>query len=98
MQQTDWPFDQPRNCAVITLRSIVFGGEPMLHVIHDLDDHGWQFLGLADADMNDAAVVALEEIVEMDSSILEIADLLPGWHAWRATPASAWQRAPRNSE
>lgn len=35
-----WPFDQPPDCAVITLRSIVFEGEPILHVVHDEADHG----------------------------------------------------------
>jgi len=40
----DWPFDQLPNCAVITLRRIVFGSAPILHVTHDRDDHGWQFL------------------------------------------------------
>ncbi|MDB5321103.1 MAG: hypothetical protein JWN40_2734, partial [Phycisphaerales bacterium] len=59
MQTTDWPFDQPRNCAVITLRSIVFGGAPILHVSHDADDRGWQFIGGGDAEESDAAVVAL---------------------------------------
>ena len=26
--------------------------------------------------------------------VLEIADIPPGWKAWRASPSSAWQRAP----
>ena len=95
MNHVGWPFDQPPNCAVITLRSIVFGGAPICHVTHDLEDHGWQFLGAADADMNDAAVVALSEIFNRDPSLLEIADLPPGWHAWRDTINSKWHRAPQ---
>ena len=94
MNDGDWPFDQPPNCLVVTLRSIVSDGEPILHVTHDIDDHGWQFLGLADADINDAAVVLPSEIVQHDSSVLQIADLPPGWHAWRLTAASPWQREP----
>jgi hypothetical protein len=42
MPPPTWPFDQPPNCAVLTLRSIVFGGAPILYVSHDADDHGWQ--------------------------------------------------------
>ena len=38
-----WPFDQPPNCAVFTLRRIAEGIDPILFVSHDLDDHGWQF-------------------------------------------------------
>jgi hypothetical protein len=40
MADVDWPFDQPRDCAVFTLRSIVFDGEPILYVSHDADDDG----------------------------------------------------------
>jgi hypothetical protein len=39
------------------LRSIVFAGAPILHVTHDEDDHGWQFLGMEDARENDACIV-----------------------------------------
>jgi hypothetical protein len=92
---TDWPFDQPPSCAVITLRSIVFGGDPILHVTHDEDDHGWQFLGAGDADPDDAAVVALTEIVSLDPTVLQVADISPGWHAWRLSRTSSWQRARR---
>jgi hypothetical protein len=91
----DWPFDQPRNCAVITLRPIVFEGAPILHVTHDEDDHGWQFLGWEDADVAQGAVVCLSHIVELDPSVLEVADLPPGWHAWRRSKTEPWQREPR---
>lgn len=94
MSNTEWPFDQPRNCAIITLRSIVFDGEPILHISHDKEDHGWQFFGLQKADLADAAVVGLEEIVNHDPTVLEIANLPPGWHAWRASESSPWQCSP----
>jgi hypothetical protein len=96
MANIDWPFDQARDCAVITLRSIVFGGSPILHVTHDEDDHGWQFLGAGVADEKDAAVVGLEEIVQSDPSVLEVANMPPGWHAWRRSKSSPWERAPRH--
>ena len=89
----DWPFDQPRSCAVITLRPIVFEGAPILHVTHDADDHGWQFLGWEDADVAHAAVVSLSEIVKLDPSVLAVADLPPGWHAWRQSKDSPRQRS-----
>jgi hypothetical protein len=80
---------------VITLRSIVFGGAPVLSVSHDADDHGWQFLGLADADVADAAVVSLANMVDHDPSLLDVADLPPGWRAWRASASDPWRRGPR---
>ena len=90
--EADWPFDQPRDCAVITLRSIVFGGAPILLVTHDAEDHGWQFLDGSDPETNNAAVVGLGEMVRLDPSLLQLADLPPGWRAWRSSPSSPWQR------
>ena len=87
----DWPFDQPRNCAAITIRPIVFDGAPILHATHD--DHGWPFLGREDADEAQGAVVALSTIVRLDPSVLDVADLPPGWHAWRESRSSPWQRS-----
>jgi hypothetical protein len=95
MANAAWPFDQPPDCAVITLRSIVFGGGPILHVTHDEDDHGWQFLGAGDAEESDAAVVCLGEIVKLDPSVLDVADIAPGWRAWRESRSSPWQRSRR---
>ena len=94
MADPDWPFDQPRNCAVISLRSIVFDGGPILFVSHDADDHGWQFLDGNPVTSAKAAVVALETIVRHDPSVLELADLPPGWKATRDSPTSPWHRSP----
>ena len=90
-----WPFGQTPDTAVFTLRTIIFGGEPILHITHDMDDHGWQFLGAGDADENDAAIVGLGEIVKLDPSVLEVADMAPGWHAWRRSKSSPWLRSAR---
>ena len=87
-----WPFDQPLNCAVITLRQIADGHAPILHVVHDLDDHGWQFLTLEDANVADGCVICLKHVVVLDPSVCEVADLPPGWEAWRDSPTSQWQR------
>jgi hypothetical protein len=93
-----WPFDQPQNCAVLTLRSIVFDGQPILYVFHDPNDHGWQFLDGRPIDMAHATLVSLKEIVNRDSSVLELADMPPGWSATRATSSSPWRRlAPESS-
>jgi hypothetical protein len=91
--QTDpWPFDQPRNCATVTMRQVLEGSEPILLVSHDADDHGWQFIGTSDASMADAKLVCLEEIVRLDPTVLEVADLQPGWQAIRDAVGGAWTR------
>src|SRR5947208_18241 len=98
MADNDWPFDQPRNCAVISLRYIVFEGAPILFVSHDDEDHGWQFLDGRTLDMSKVAVVGLGTIVRLDPSILELADLPPGWQAVRESRTSPWQRAAAPAE
>ena len=86
-----WPFDQPRNCAVFTTRQVLEREEPILRVTHDSDDHGWQFLG-SDARAEDAKIILLEEAVELDPSVLQVADLPVGWHAWRTSVEGPWIR------
>ena len=87
-----WPFDQPRNCATLTVRQVLDGSEPILLVSHDEDDHGWQFIGISDASLADAKLVCLEEIVHHDPAVLEVADLPPGWLASRDRVGGAWTR------
>ena len=87
-----WPWHQPPNCAVITLRQIIEGDAPILLVTHDMDDHGWQFLSGQDIRVEDSAVVALSEIAERDPSVIELADMPPGWRAWRRSVSDPWMR------
>ncbi len=89
-----WPIDQSPNCAVITLRQIIEGGAPILHVTHDSDDHGWQFLTLADVREEDALIVCFSHVVGLDPSLFKLADLPPGWRAYRKSTTSEWIREP----
>ena len=87
-----WPFDQPRNCAVFVTREVMDREEPILLVTHDVDDHGWQFIGPPDGTAANARIIALSEAVQLDPSILQVADLPVGWRAWRDSPEDAWIR------
>ena len=95
MSHDPWLFDQPRNCASITMRQVLEGSEPILSVTHDADDHGWQFIGSTDANTDDGRVVGLGCIVDKDPSLLEVADLPPGWRAFRSRLGAPWQREKR---
>jgi hypothetical protein len=77
------------------MRQILDGSEPILLVSHDADDHGWQFIGTSDASVADSRVVCLEEIVKRDPTVLEVADLPPGWRAIRAKVGGSWRRELR---
>ena len=90
-----WPFDDPPNVAVIADRRIISGGAWIAYVSHDEDDGGWQFHvdGDAPPSESDAAVVGLATIVRLDETIVELADLPIGWHAWRESRGAPWHRA-----
>ena len=76
------------------MRQVMDGSEPILLVSHDEDDHSWQFIGSSDASMADAMLVALEEVVRRDPTVIEVADLEPGWQALRDFVGGPWTRRP----
>jgi hypothetical protein len=84
----------------MTTRQVLDVSEPILLVSHDADDHAWQFIGTTDASVTDGRVVCLEEIVHLDPTVLELADLPPGWQAMRGEVGSPWTRQlrPANRE
>jgi hypothetical protein len=88
----NWPFDEPTNVAVFSIRQIVFGKQPILHVTHDSDDGSWQFLGTETPSESDLVIVGLEEICNLDPSIKDLADLPTGWEAWRSDKTAAWKK------
>jgi hypothetical protein len=90
----DWPFQDPPNVAVFTLRRIAKEGRPVLHVSHDEEDGGWQFLdGAAMSVEKDAILVGLGTMIRLDPSLAELADLPLGWEAVRDAPGRPWKRA-----
>jgi len=87
-----WPFDQPPDCAVFTTTQVLRGGQAITHVYHDADDHGWQFHYPGAKTAPDAMVVALREVYYYDPTVVEVADLPPGWRAIRAGIGQPWKR------
>jgi len=80
--------------AVITLAQVFLLGMPVLHVTHDEDDGGWQFLTGEIVEVSQAFVVALREMIEHDPSLVPLADLPLGWHARRVDKDAKWERGP----
>lgn len=93
MAEDDWPFDRPPDAGAVTLPSIVFEGAPLLFVLHDAEYGGWLFVDRWPVDLFDAAVVRMDEIAKLDPSLLQVADLPPGWSASRASADSPWERS-----
>lgn len=88
----EWPFDQDRSVAAITTRQVLERGYPILMVTHYLDDHSWAFLCGTTDDTKDLRVIGMDEALELDETLRSIADLLPGWSAWRNDTTSEWNR------
>ena len=99
----EWKFADPPNVAVLSDKGIFRSGDWIACVVHEADDDdsfndeggSWQFHGsdARDRDEGEIVVVGLQEVVELDESILALVDLPKGWHAWRNSASSPWQRA-----
>jgi hypothetical protein len=86
-----WKFDQTPDTAALVSKSVVYDGHPILFVTHDEHDHGWQFLDGTEPP-SDFVYVCMSHPIGLDSSLLELADLPPGWCAWRDSPEEPWSR------
>ena len=88
-----WPFSDPENVATVTVEQIICGNEPILLVCRDAEDGGWQFLTGEIVEVANAMLVGLKHIVEIDPSVVELADLPEGWSATREFVGGPWTRA-----
>jgi hypothetical protein len=92
----DWPFDQASDVAAITTRQVLENHLPILRVTHYADDHSWAFVCGTTDDEKDGRVISMSEALELDSTLREVADLPPGWTAWRETSKDVWHRIQNN--
>ena len=96
-EEADWPFDQAPNVAALTVRAILEGA-PILYVSHDWDDDGWQFLDGQPPQLEDGRIIGMGEVLKRDPTLRSIADLPPGWIAWRKSRSDPWVREPHPAQ
>lgn len=91
-----WMFPDPPNVAVITDRAVLERREHVCYVSHEDEDGMWQFLSASEQprDMSNARVVGLEEMLNLDPSLVELHDLPLGWTASRTAYGKSWIRKP----
>ncbi len=89
-KESEWPFDQHKNCAVFTIRQVIEGKNPIQIVYHDIEDDGWQFVSNIEYTMEDAKLVSLEQITKIDPSVFDVAKIESGFHAWRNSVGDKW--------
>lgn len=91
-----WPFDDPPNTAVVSTKQVVDDHQPILYVSHEEDEDGdslWQFHpGINCFQMEDALIVSLGSILQLDQTLFTLADLEIGYYATRERVGAPWQR------
>ena len=88
----------PRNLAVITTKHVMYGNAVIQLVVRD-GEGDWQFLPhLEKISVSDGILVALESIINLDSSVLETLKMPLSHKAWRIDSSSAWQYYPHTDE
>ena len=80
-----------RDIAVFTTK-FVLEGKTITYVTHELEDGAWQFFSNDPFDNFEdvAKIVGLQEIYDLDVTLLEIADLPPGSYATRKNKTDNW--------
>ncbi len=81
------------NRYVFTTKQVAFKGSPILFVSHDTDDD-WQFFGEEEVKEEDAAVLLLKEIIEIDPSISNVLNMPKGAKAKRSSKNAEWVIIP----
>ena len=87
-------FNEDPQLGVLTTAAVL-AGAPIVIVSHDADDGGWQFLCGTTTDPDDGRLVHLHEIVAIDPTMVEVADLPLGWIAFRGYVGGNWTREPQ---
>lgn len=95
-QQKSWyvvmkkTFKDDLQIYVFTTRFVMKNNSPITFITHD-ENGDWQFMSDDDFEEDDAMVVSLEEMIEHDSSISEVADLPYEGKAYRENADLPWE-------
>ena len=84
-----FPFDDAPNMACFTCCHVLNDNKPILHVSHDEDGY-WQFLCGGNHKEEDARIVSLEKILELDETMGNLAELDYGEYAEAENETSDW--------
>ena len=86
----NFPFYDAPNTASIICCHILNDGDPILFVSHDEDDGMWQFLCGSTHEMDEARLVSLRTVFDLDNSITDLKDMPCGYYAERKTQNDDW--------
>ena len=85
-------FKESDNTAVFTTKFVIIDKKDITTVTHEKEDGAWQFFSSDHFDHFEdvAKVVGLGEIIKIDSSILELADMPEGYIGHRKYKGDKW--------
>jgi hypothetical protein len=84
-----WKFSVPPSTLVVTQRVVIQKKQPILFVVHN-DEGEWQFLAEETMQLDPVVVLSIRDLVDIDSTVTDLAYLKRGWKAWRTDKASPW--------
>lgn len=85
-----FPFYDAPNTAAIICCHVINDGKPILFVSHDEDDGMWQFLCEKTHETDDAKLVSLKYVFDLDNTVGDLADMPCGCYATRGTQKDSW--------
>ena len=85
-------FPDSLNTAVFTTKFVVHDRKEITYISHDFEDGSWEFYSDDNFDNYEDIVLflSLDEIIQLDISLLEVADLPLGFVATRRSKADDW--------
>ena len=85
-------FEDSLNTAVFTTTFVIKDKKEITYVTHEIEDGAWQFFSSDTFDNYEevAMIVGLSEIIKIDKTVLDIADLPLGYVATRQSVNDKW--------
>ena len=81
--------EENKNKSAITTKYVVNNNSIIVSVFYD-EDGDWQFLGEEEVSEEDAIVVSIQEMIDIEKSLVNLPDLKEGESAYRKNKESIW--------
>lgn len=86
----EFPFYDAPNTATIICCHIMENESPILYVSHDKEDGMWQFLCGRTHEIEEAKLVSVKWVFELDNSVGVLKNMPCGYYAERKTQNDDW--------
>jgi hypothetical protein len=82
--------EENKNKTVITTKYVLNNNSPIISIFYD-EDGDWQFFGTEEVGEEDACIVSVQQILEIDKTLANMPSLSKGQSAFRASKESLWE-------